>query len=89
MLLDESDIDVIPQDKPHDYEETVVRLVKGQAPKDDFRFDEAVDASGADGLAAIANTIAMFRMNFVAFWPFTIYNTQSFIFSECFLQADT
>src|SRR5699024_1819514 len=31
MLLDESDIDVILQDKPHDYEETVVRLVKEQA----------------------------------------------------------
>ena len=31
MLLDESDIDVILQDKPHDYEETVVHLVKEQA----------------------------------------------------------
>ena len=32
-----------------------------QAPKDDFSFDEAADTLGADGLAAIANTMAMFR----------------------------
>ena len=32
-----------------------------QAPEDDFSFDEAADALGADGLAAIANTMAMFR----------------------------
>lgn len=32
-----------------------------QAPEDDFDFDEAADALGADGLAAIANTMAMFR----------------------------
>ena len=31
------------------------------APGDDFSFDEAADALGADGLAAIANTMAMFR----------------------------
>ena len=32
-----------------------------QAPEDDFSFDEAADALGADGLAAIANTMAMYR----------------------------
>ena len=32
-----------------------------QASEDDFSFDEAADALGADGLAAIANTMAMFR----------------------------
>ena len=32
-----------------------------QAPEDDFSFDEAAGALGADGLAAIANTMAMFR----------------------------
>ena len=32
-----------------------------QAPEDDFSFDEAADALGADGLAAIANTMAMVR----------------------------
>lgn len=32
-----------------------------QAPEDDFDFDEAAVALGADGLAAIANTMAMFR----------------------------
>lgn len=32
-----------------------------QTPEDDFDFDEAADALGADGLAAIANTMAMFR----------------------------
>ena len=32
-----------------------------QVPEDDFSFDEAADALGADGLAAIANTMAMFR----------------------------
>lgn len=32
-----------------------------QAPEDDFDFNEAADALGADGLAAIANTMAMFR----------------------------
>ena len=32
-----------------------------QAPEDDFSFDEAADALGADGLAAIANTMAMCR----------------------------
>lgn len=31
------------------------------APVDDFPFGEAADALGADGLAAIANTMAMFR----------------------------
>ena len=31
MLLDESDVDVILQDKDHDYNETIVRLVKEQA----------------------------------------------------------
>ena len=31
MLLDESDVDVILQDKAHDYNETIVRLVKEQA----------------------------------------------------------
>ena len=31
------------------------------APGYDFSFDEAADALGADGLAAIANTMAMFR----------------------------
>lgn len=31
MLLDESDIDVILQDKPHDYEETIALLVKDLA----------------------------------------------------------
>lgn len=32
-----------------------------QASEDDFSFDKTADALGADGLAAIANTIAMFR----------------------------
>ena len=32
-----------------------------QIPEDDFGYDEAADALGADGLAAIANTMAMFR----------------------------
>ena len=32
-----------------------------QAPEDDFSLDEAADALGADGLAAITNTMAMFR----------------------------
>lgn len=31
MLLDESDVDVILQDKAHDYNETIVRLIKEQA----------------------------------------------------------
>lgn len=38
MLLDESDVDVILQDKPHDYNGIIVRLVKNQAQQfiDDF-----------------------------------------------------
>ena len=31
MLLNESDIDAILQDKPHDYNEPIVKLVKEQA----------------------------------------------------------
>ena len=31
MLLDESDVDVILQDKAHDYNETIVRVIKEQA----------------------------------------------------------
>ena len=54
VLKDQSEEPQIKKTEKH-------HLPTVQAPEDDFSFDEAADALGADGLAAIANTMAMFR----------------------------